>query len=170
MSITHGELVKNLAKSGADIRDDMNPKKFEYLLECIEQGVAAGHKIDRAKKQAIYCKDMGLTPRWLPRDITPTAEQYHLIHMAVGIFGEAAELLDAVYQHVAGLEELNVENVIEELGDTEFYIEGFRQGLLVEGVPLERETTLKHNITKLSKRYHGGSYSNQQAQDRADKS
>ena len=42
------------------------------------------------------------------------------------------------------------ENVIEELGDLEFYMEGVRQNL-----GITREETLNHNIQKLSKRYEG---------------
>lgn len=57
-----------------------------------------------------------------------------------------------------------MENVIEELGDIEFYLEGMRQQL-----GITREQTLEANISKLSKRYHSGSYSDTQAQERADK-
>lgn len=60
--------------------------------------------------------------------------------------------------------ELDRENVIEELGDLEFYLEGIRQGL-----GLTREECLEHNIRKLSKRYEGLKYSDKAAQDRADK-
>lgn len=54
----------------------------------------------------------------------------HILHMAVGIAGEAAELLEAFYvprnlQNV----ELDMNNVIEELGDMEFYVEGLWQGI-----------------------------------------
>jgi hypothetical protein len=55
-------------------------------------------------------------------------------------------------------------NVIEELGDLEFYMEQLRQALL-----LSREETLAANIAKLSKRYEGLNYSDAAAQARADK-
>jgi hypothetical protein len=57
-----------------------------------------------------------------------------------------------------------MENVIEELGDIEFHLEGLRQQL-----GLTREQTLISNTDKVGKRYVGYSYSDQQAQDRADK-
>lgn len=93
-----------------------------------------------------------------------TPEQMHLLHMAIGIAGEAGELLDAVKKCVVYQRELDLENVIEELGDMEFYMEGLRQGASVS-----REETLRMNVNKLMTRYSSGSYSNKQAQERADK-
>lgn len=55
----------------------------------------------------------------------------HLLHMAVGISGEAAELLDAYVISTEQDIDLDLVNVKEELGDLEFYIEGFRRGIRV---------------------------------------
>ena len=59
-------------------------------------------------------------------ELTPNAT--HLLHMAVGIAGEAGELCQAIYT-AHKFDEIDVENVMEELGDLEFYLEGLRQGL-----------------------------------------
>ena len=91
----------------------------------------------------------------------------HLWHMSSCIQGEAGELFDAIKKiAVYGRQgsELDIENIVEELGDIEFYMEGLRQSL-----GITREQTIKSNMNKLSKRYSSGRYSNQQAQDRADK-
>src|SRR5215216_502430 len=93
-----------------------------------------------------------------------TAENAHLLHMAVGISGEAGELIDAVKKAAIYNKQIDRENIIEELGDIEFYMEGLRQGL-----GITREETIESNISKLSKRYGSGKYSDQQAKDRADK-
>lgn len=95
---------------------------------------------------------------------TLTPEDAHALHMAVGVAGEAGELLDAVKKAAIYRKPLDRENVIEELGDLEFYMEGLRQGL-----GISREETIAHNIAKLSKRYSSGSYSDKHAQERADK-
>lgn len=58
-----------------------------------------------------------------------THENAHLLHMTIGIVGEAGELLDAFDQAFSFNLNLDHENIVEELGDSEFYIEGFRQGL-----------------------------------------
>lgn len=94
-----------------------------------------------------------------------TADDAHIMHMAIGISGEAGELLDAIKKQVIYRKELDRENVIEELGDLEFYMEGLRQGL-----GITREQCLQANIDKLGTRYKNFKYSNQKAQDRADKS
>lgn len=88
----------------------------------------------------------------------------HALHMAVGISGEAGELLDAVKKHVIYNKPLDRENAIEELGDLEFYMEGLRQAF-----GITREETIAANIAKLGVRYSAGSYSDAQAQARADK-
>ena len=87
-----------------------------------------------------------------------------LMHCAVGISGESGELLDAIKKHWAYDTELDMENVIEELGDVEFYLAGMRQLL-----GISRDSILAHNILKLRKRYATGKYSDQQAKTRADK-
>jgi len=91
-------------------------------------------------------------------------ESAHLWHMGTGVSGEAGELLDAIKKHVIYGKPLDYENVVEELGDLEFYMKGIRQVL-----GLDREEILLANINKLDKRYSDGSYSDQCARDRADK-
>lgn len=95
---------------------------------------------------------------------TLTAEDAHSLHMAVGIAGEAGELVDAVKKAAIYRKPIDRANVVEELGDLEFYMEGLRQGL-----GITRQEVLDHNIAKLSKRYSSGSYSDKHAQERADK-
>lgn len=95
-------------------------------------------------------------------DLTP--EKADLLHMAVGVSGEAGELLDAVKKAVIYNKEMDLENIIEELGDLEFYMSKIRQI-----VGITREEILQRNIDKLSIRYAKGKYSNDQAQERADK-
>lgn len=92
-----------------------------------------------------------------------TPEQAHLLHMAVGICGEAGELLDAVKRHVIYQHPLDLTNVIEELGDLEFFMEGLRQAVVVP-----RDETMRYNIAKLTDRY-GEKYSDQAAKERKDK-
>lgn len=92
-----------------------------------------------------------------------TAESAHLLHMAVGVSGEAGELLDAIKKVAIYCKPLDRANVVEELGDLEFFVEGLRQGL-----GITRAETLEANIAKLGKRY-GTAYSDAAAQARADK-
>lgn len=93
-----------------------------------------------------------------------TPEKCHITHMAMGVSGEAGELLDAVKKHVMYNKDIDLENVIEEMGDLEFFLEGLRVAF-----GITREETLLHNIEKLGKRYGDGKFSNEAAQLRADK-
>jgi len=115
-------------------------------------------KINHAEMVAVLAKKGELIAAEL------TAEDAHLLHMAVGVSGESGELLDAVKKAAIYRKPIDRENVIEELGDLEFYMEGLRQGL-----GITREETLDANIAKLGKRYEGLKYSDQAAQLRADK-
>ncbi|WAX22366.1 MazG-like nucleotide pyrophosphohydrolase [Pseudomonas phage MiCath] len=100
-----------------------------------------------------------------------TPQKCNALHMAVGQSGEAGELLDAIKNWVIYGKELNRENVVEEMGDIEFYLNGLRAEL-----GITREECLQANVTKLltgsankKARYAEGTYSDAQAQDRADK-
>lgn len=92
-----------------------------------------------------------------------TPEQADALHMAVGVAGEGGELLDAVKRWAIYQKPLDLENVVEELGDLEFFMEGLRQRL-----GIQRETTLLYNEVKLSKRYKQ-KYTDAEAAARADK-
>lgn len=88
----------------------------------------------------------------------------NLIHMVIGVSSEAGELLDAIKKKVIYQKPLDLLNVVEELGDIEFYLEGIRQELNIS-----REATLTANINKLSKRYAKLTYTDADAIARADK-
>ena len=55
----------------------------------------------------------------------------HITHMAIGISGEAAELLECIDNSLANVNGIDRENALEELGDLEFFLEGVRQGINV---------------------------------------
>jgi NTP pyrophosphatase (non-canonical NTP hydrolase) len=96
------------------------------------------------------------------RQLTPT--QAHLLHMAVGVSGEAGELLDAVKKHCVYQKQIDLDNIKEEAGDILFYLTG-----LLNELDMSLEECINANTAKLSKRYASGSYSNEAAIARADK-
>lgn len=87
-----------------------------------------------------------------------------LWHMGTGVAGEAGELLDAIKKCAVYGQIADRSNIIEELGDLEFFMEGVRQ---IVGVT--REECLNANKVKLSKRYKDFKYSDEQAKARNDK-
>ena len=86
-----------------------------------------------------------------------------LLHAAMGISGEAGELLDSIKKSVIYRKPIDIENLREELGDLEFFMQALRNLIGVS-----REETLEHNIIKLQARYPSG-YSNLSAVERLDK-
>lgn len=93
-----------------------------------------------------------------------TATDAHILHMAVGVSGEAGELLDAIKKATIYRKPLDVVNVKEEIGDVLFYLQG-----LCNTIGYSFDEAMSDNIEKLSKRYSSGEYSDDQAQARADK-
>ena len=88
----------------------------------------------------------------------------HLNHMALGLAGETGELIDAIKKHTIYGKPVDMPNILEELGDIEFYLQGIRSAFGVT-----REMCLATNQAKLEVRYASGNYSDRQAIDRADK-
>ena len=84
--------------------------------------------------------------------------------MAMGVSGEAGELLDAIKKATIYRKPLDKENVIEECGDILFFVQG-----ILNYYAYTLEDAVEENKQKLSKRYSAGKYSNEQAQQRADK-
>jgi NTP pyrophosphatase (non-canonical NTP hydrolase) len=87
-----------------------------------------------------------------------------LIHAAVGAAGEAGELLDALKKHWVYNKPLDRENVIEELGDMQFYMMAVQ---LLLGIT--SQDILQAHVKKLSIRYPGRTYTDTAAIARADK-
>ena len=130
----------------------------EVALEDLDVNLCLAERSLHSEMVEALCKSGELICQEL------TAQDAHNLHMVVGISGEAGELLDAIKKAVIYRKPIDMENVIEELGDLEFYMEGLRQSF-----GITRSQTLSQNITKLSKRYEGLKYTNEAAQLRADK-
>lgn len=100
-----------------------------------------------------------------PSQITASfsASKASLVHSVMGICGAAGELLDSIKKTVIYNKELDIDNIVEELGDLEFYMEMLRQE-----IDLTREFILIKNISKLEKRYPS-KYTDKDAMERKDK-
>ena len=168
--MTYSEFVKSRFKSGEKIAEEMTPHKAGVLD--VETYILVEHSnlLDVAKKYAIYNEQnvsskSVITPQRLDKfaNFKPTAKQCELLHAAIGLAGEAGELLDAVRKHAFDGQPLDEDNVIEELGDLCFYLESACQA-----IKMKRDDIEELNMAKLFERYKDG-YSDQQAQDRADK-
>lgn len=91
-------------------------------------------------------------------------EALHACHIAMGISGEAGELTDAIKKEFIYNKPRDYDNIIEELGDLEFYLQA-----AYSFYALTRAEVIQRNAQKLERRYAGLYYSDEAAQARADK-
>lgn len=89
----------------------------------------------------------------------------NLLHASVGVAGEAGEVLDRIKKYVFNNNDTKFhQQMINEIGDLEFYLEALRQSLGVT-----RAQCLQANVEKLAARYPNFEYSDAAAVRRADK-
>ena len=70
---------------------------------------------------------------------------------AMGLCGEAGEVIDLIKKWVFQGHELYQDDVVEELGDVLWYV-----AILCEGIGATMEEVMQKNIDKLKKRYPNG--------------
>jgi len=137
----------------------------EYLLS--DNSYFYSENIKKIQDSMINKAHLNLVERLVknPKDIQDSLSpiKVDMIHAILGISGEAGELLDAIKKHVIYNKPMDRANVVEELGDLEFYLAQFRNS-----INITREEVLSANIAKLEKRYPSG-YTDSHAAQRLDK-
>jgi len=153
-------MVRELKKSGTAICEEAKFTDWESLEDRMIYSVSVVAQLDEMKKQVIYKRYSGNTSK-LTDTLTP--ETADMLHMAIGMLGEAGEVLEAVMAYT--LDPSNTKaDIVLEMGDLEFYAAGLREALKIK-----REQILHGNLTKLRARYPKGEYSNEAAINRVDK-
>lgn len=94
----------------------------------------------------------------------PQTEQLMKLHGALGVCGEAGELADAIKKECIYGKAPDRANIIEELGDLQWYIQ-----LIMLMYEITPDEVFQLNADKLSERYVNLKYSDRAAQERADK-
>ena len=90
-------------------------------------------------------------------------EEADLIHAALGLASEAGEFADAIKKSFAYEKELDVENLVEELGDLLWFV-----ALACKALNVPMDAVAVGNVAKLYKRYPE-KFTNEAAHERADK-
>lgn len=99
----------------------------------------------------------------LALQLEATPNKLEMSHMALGLSSDVGEVTDVIKKYVYYNQPLDIEHLMEELGDVEFFLERIRQ---LAG--LTREKILAANVAKLTQRY-GSAYSDRAAKERKDK-
>lgn len=90
------------------------------------------------------------------------ASQLDKLHMAIGIAGEAGEVVDIIKKHSFNNKDVEPAEVLKECGDVLFYLAG-----LLDTYGWTIDDALSQNISKLRTRYPEG-YSDQAAAEKRD--
>lgn len=170
---TANKEYRNLAlRSEPDGKDDprlaVNPRLFREVLLI---AIATGDLVDALKRHVIYGKPLdqqlfhSLTQVLLNKtlDLNNTLDvgvgiesKLHInpriAHAAIGLYGESAELLDAVLKQLDG-DPLNITNLEEEDGDISWYKVLLGDEIDILNPESSAGVRLMMNIAKLQKRY-----------------
>jgi NTP pyrophosphatase (non-canonical NTP hydrolase) len=156
--------LKHLPGYNKSIQMDTNPNKEPEMVIEDASEIQAIDNIMAAFEDMVNLKKKD--PRAIISELTP--EKVDLLHMALGIGTEAGELQTTIKKHTMYNKPLDTKNLIEELGDLMFYIQGMIHTLGKYYPGLELEDILLQNIQKLNTRYKAG-FTNEEAVARADK-
>lgn len=84
-------------------------------------------------------------------DIAEYPVVYGMLHAAVGLAGEAGEVLDVIKKVVFVGKFFDRKTLVKELGDVEFYLQAIRNA-----TDISRDEVLVENIKKLESRHPDG--------------
>lgn len=105
-----------------------NPEALLDLHDAMYKAIIAGRRIDRLKKHLFYGRDLQQMDHYKVPDpaahIIPSPVDHNgirLIHAVLGLFDEAGELMQALFEHLFYGRELDLVNLREEFGDTGWY-------------------------------------------------
>ena len=96
--------------------------------------------------------------------IKPGTREDQMGHALLGMAAEVGEAIDPIKAYIYYGKQIDLENVMEELGDLRFYMQA-----LMNVLKISEQQVLQYNADKLAKRYASLSFSQQAAIDRADK-
>jgi NTP pyrophosphatase (non-canonical NTP hydrolase) len=95
-----------------------------------------------------YLKESERTERKFPDGLSLEPFQIELLHASMGAVTESAEMMDAMKKHLIYGAELDMVNVLEEIGDMMWYI-----AIVCRVAEVSLGTVLQNNIDKLRVRF-----------------
>lgn len=139
----------------------------KLLINVLAMFISAGQMLDQIKKHAYYGKEYKpddinnayMTVRDALEDMMGAPINGDLqedsfeidprvFHAIVGISTEATELCEAVYDNLLNKKELDIVNILEEMGDIMWYA-----SILMDAANGDWDDVLETNIAKLKKRF-----------------
>ena len=115
-----------------------------------------GQKKGRMRNLDLYQE---ISQRTAKSDVDVTNPR--LLHGAIGICGEAGELIDAVKTHMIYGSKLDIDNIKEELGDIIWYM-----AMVLSSINSSFDEITDMNLSKLEKRYPEKMFSTERSENR----
>lgn len=185
MQKQHSEMVNRLMKPGKDILSSLDATRCDMIHNTMGMVGEVGEVMDAANNSesndelVLELGDYefyfeGLLQTMGRKRRTPKIpEGHHPTHTLPALVKHTLELNDAVKKFVIYDKPLNLVPFIKKiencLSDVYCVLERASQFADPDAEPLNRNTVLKRNIEKLSKRYPSGKYTNKDARERKDK-
>jgi NTP pyrophosphatase (non-canonical NTP hydrolase) len=110
--------------------------------------IAAAAQLDKLKRAIFYGKGTELFMTQMGPVFDGTDRTRRLLHGVLGIGSEGGELVEAFFKHVFEGKALNAVNLMEELGDVNWY-----EAIMCDELGLTLEQVLTANIAKLQARF-----------------
>ena len=185
--INHSDMVRQLAKPGADIIAQLTPNSvhllhmavgvsgeagelLEAVIDCDDiNDIDIGNLLEEFGDMEFYLEglrqEMGFKRKDTINGLAKSIDDFVDVKIEFARLSmETGKLLDAVKKMAIYVKPINARAVMDSLKDIESCLLNLRQRFDIDHVEC-----LEHNVNKLGERYKGHNYSNEQAQDRADK-
>jgi hypothetical protein len=123
------------------------------LAQFLYVALKSAPSVDQAKKSLFYGRPLTGSAADVAAVSWGGAETYsgldiHILHAILGIFTEAAELVELLYRAISNGEEIDHTKLLNEAGDVQWY-----QALLYNAIGTDFEAVGAGNIAKLQARY-----------------
>lgn len=158
-AIHMGDLI-DTAKKTIFYGKPLDQKKFaDQAMKLASLGALVGSMASQERFGLAAISDFGDVPAHIANS-KPDNVNVRLLHGAMGMYGETAELIKALKAELEG-EDLDVVNFCEELGDIEWY-----RAVVMAELDASQSGIWEQNIAKLKKRYSKGTFSATEAVER----
>lgn len=161
----HRDLVRRLIKSGESILFSLYPKKCSLMHSVL--GIAGEFfevfiALDNDDAEN-FLEESGDIYFYI-QDVYDNINEFEPTLSYDSIESALSDFVDSIKKHIIYNQDLNLDKLHTSLD----YMDCWLQEKL-EAFGFTKDDALQHNINKLNKRYPLGSYSDQQAKERADK-
>lgn len=121
------------------------PAEMELMFHAVE---VATQWADRVKRALFYGADLDQRAVALPTSLSLDSKHRDLIHGILGMFTEAGELMEHLHAVLRGETNVDIVNLVEELGDSYWYA-----AILHRITHTKPSEAMYVNIVKLTARY-----------------